>query len=353
MGNNTRIEDVTLNLGSTGHYNLTGVYFGGFNYTQTSKVRTSVITVDNSGATGTVAPTHTSNVYGVECGGTGPGLTPSTFSFNSVKGSTINVKSNGGGNKRGIIVTNSNQVSTRDTNIFVAQPGYTGSTGSYVGVETNDLGNTGSIQLRSTTVGCVFPKATDNYKASDILQTTPSTITDPTYLASSGIQIGPGVDLVTKSAGNKAFSTYIYPTILYYGLRGLIRTWSSGGLATQFAWCWPGTQAVQNNIFPDTTIPRAFFRIQQPTLISGISATVSTAPTTGSVVLTIGYTPVGGVYTTSPFTITLSGAVSPVSDKYYNSSLRLGTGDLLHLEIYYTGQGNNNASDLSCQIDLF
>lgn len=56
-----------------------------------------------------------------------------------MKGSTINVYSNGPGNKRGILVSGSNQVSTRDTNIYVAAPSYTlGPTGSYVGVETND-----------------------------------------------------------------------------------------------------------------------------------------------------------------------------------------------------------------------
>lgn len=65
-----------------------------------------------------------------------------------------------------------------------------------------------------------FPSSTDAYTASDILQTTPYTISDPTYLASTGIQIGPGTDLVTKSAGEKGFSTYIYPTVIYYGLKG-------------------------------------------------------------------------------------------------------------------------------------
>jgi hypothetical protein len=356
MGNNTRIEDVTLNLGSTGHYNLTGVFFGGYNTTQTSKVRTTVVTVDNSSA----GSTGLSNIYGVLCGGTGPGLTTSSFSFNSVKGSTINVKSNGGGIKRGIRVSNSNQVSTRDTNIFVAQPtnpgstGVTGSTGSYVGVETADPGGTGSIQLRTSTIGCVYPLSSQSYSASDILQTTPPSLTDPTYLASPGIQIGPGVDLVTKSAGNLPFSTYIYPTIIYYGLKGLIKTWSGGGTALQKAYLWPGTQAVQNTVFPDPSTPAAFFRIQQPALLSGMTATLSVAPSgANTVVLTVYYTPLTGTITSTVFSVTLSGSVSPVTNRFYNSSLRLNTGDLLHLEIYYTGGNVNTAADLSCQIDLF
>jgi hypothetical protein len=82
MGNQTSIEDIKLNLGSTGHYNLNGIYFGGYNYTQTSKVRTTVISVNNSGATAT----GSSDVIGVLCGGKGPGLTSSSFSFNCIKG---------------------------------------------------------------------------------------------------------------------------------------------------------------------------------------------------------------------------------------------------------------------------
>ena len=359
MGNNTRIEDVTLTLGSTGHYTLTGINFAGPNYTQTSKVRTSVITVNNSGATAFAS----SDVTGVLCNGTGQ-FNSSTFSFNSLKGSTINVLSNGSGKKRGILVSNSNQVSTRDLNVYVAQPttpgtaGVTGSTGSYVGVETNDQsgGYTGSIQMRSTTVGCVYPTSAQSYTASDILQTTPPTIADPTYLATPGIQVGPGVDLVTKSAGSKGFSTYIYPTSVYYGLRGLINAWN-GGSGGAAGYCWPGTQSIGNQ-FPDTTTPPAFYRIQQPTLITGLSAALSTAPnssgvTTHTVTLTVGYTPVGGIYTTTPFTVSLGGATSPVSGNFYNSSVRLNTGDLLHLQITYTGNNNNLGADLSCQVDLF
>ena len=349
MGNNTRIEDVTLNLNSTGHHTLTGINFAGNNYTQTSKVRTSVITVNNSQA----SETGTSNVTGVLCNGTGT-FNSSTFSFNSLKGSTINVLSNGKGDKRGILVSNSNQVSTRDLNVYVAQPGQTGSQGSYVGIETNDaIGpDKGSIQIRSTTVGIVYPSTSDGYTGSDILQTRPATITNPSYLASPGIQIGPGSDLVTKSAGSKGFSTYVYPTTVYYGLRGLISAWNAGG-GGAIGYCWPGTQSIGNQ-FPDTTTPPAFYRIQQPSLITGLSAALSTAPSsTYTVTLTVGYTPVGGIYTSTPFTVSLGGATSPVSGNFYNSSVRLNTGDLLHLQITYTGNNNNLGADLSCQIDLF
>ena len=67
------------------------------------------------------------------------------------------------------------------------------------------------------------------------IQNTPHIVADnyltfPTYLVSPGIQVGPGVDLVTKSAGSRPFSTYIYPTIVYYGLWGIFNTGTGGYL---------------------------------------------------------------------------------------------------------------------------
>jgi len=242
-------------------------------------------------------------------------------------------------------------------NIYVAKPtNPIGFTGSYVGVETSDPGSTGSIQLRTSSVGCVYPITGESYSASDILQTTPPSISSPTYLASPGIQVGPGVDLVTKSAGNKPFSTYIYPTIIFYGLRGLIRDGRYNLTEPTGAWLWPGSQAVSNNIttgFPDPTVPSAFFRIQQPSLLSGLSASLVTAAGgTNSITLLVQYTPVGTTtLTNTVFTLTLSGAIT--NGTFYNSSLSLNTGDKLHVNLTYTGGNANNALDLSVQLDLF
>jgi hypothetical protein len=217
----------------------------------TSKLRTSVLTVRNS----TAGPTGTSDVYGVLSSGTGT-LGPASFSFNSLKGSTINVYSNGAGKKRGILVDNSNIVTTRDLNVYVAAPTDVTSTGSYVGCEVNDRNGatgTGSIQFRSTTLGTTTPVAATGptgtiqaYTASDIFQSTPTAILNPAYLASPGIQVGPGTDLVTKTAGGKGFSTYVYPTTIYYGLKGDLTSGTNG-------WLWPGTQAVSTGVFPDSS----------------------------------------------------------------------------------------------------
>ena len=342
MGENCRVEDVTLKLTSTGHYTLKGIVFRGTS-TVTSKLRTSVLTVDNSGA----SSGGTSNVYGVDAGGTGT-LSSASFSFNCVKGSTVNVFSNGGGNKRGIIVTDACQMSVRDTNIYVAQPTSTASTGSYVGVETND-GLTGAIQLRSTTVGTVTPTAGQSYTASDILQTTPSTITDPTYLASPGIQLGPGVDLVTKTAGGKGFSTYVYPSVLYYGLKGDLVTGGSSN-----AYMWPGTQAATNNSFPDPSLTTpAFYRVQQPLILSGMAVFLATGPGTGhTTTFTVRRTPSGGsIADVTGYSLVFSNAETTKS--FYSGSQTFGAGDRIHLQVQYTGGNANTTYDITAQLDCF
>jgi len=353
MGANTRVEDLTINLtctGSTPNVVLKGIVFpdvGGQSTSQTAKLRTSVVTVRNS----TMSKTLTSTVTGVEFSGTGPDVLPnSAFSFNSIKGSTINVYSNGLGKKRGLLVSGTNQVSTRDVNVYVAQPTDTdtGATGSYVGVETDSSGN-GSIQLRSATVGTVTPTSGQTYTASDILQTRPSSLSDPTYLASPGIQIGPGTDLVTKTAGSKPFSTFNYPTTIYYGLKGDLK---DGGSTA--AYMWPGTQAATNNIFPDpdTTNP-AFYRVQQPFILSGMIAYMRTAPGVGhTTTITVRRTPFGGTIADVPL-FSLVFNETDTFKSYYNSSQTFGAKDLIHVYVTYTGGNGNTTHDIIVQLDCF
>ena len=342
MGENCRIQDLTILLNCTGETNnvtLVGIRFGGTT-TVTSKVRTCVVTVDNSSMSSALSSTVTA----ILCNGTGT-LTSASFSFNCIKGSTINVKSNGAGNKRGILISNTNIATLRDTNVFVQMPtDPTGPTGYYIGVETADSNDTGSIQLRACTIGTQQPTGPQTYVASDIKQTNPTTITNPTYLASAGIQIGPGTDLVTKSAGSKGFSTYVYPTTIYYGLRGNIKDANAGYL-------WPGTQAISNS-FPDTTTPPAYYRVQQPMLITGLSVGVVTATTdTDTVTVSVRYTPLGGSLSNTPFTVTL--VAGEKFKNFYDASLRLNTGDYLHVYLSYTGGNGNTAHDLTVQVDLF
>lgn len=249
MGENTRVEDLTLNLTSNGHYTLKGIVFPG-NTNVTAKLRTCVVNVNNS-----TAPNFgNSNVYGVQADGTGT-LGPASFSFNSLKGSTINVKSNGGGTKRGIYISNTCVVTTRDLNVYVADPTFTGPTGptgaagSYFGVETSYTG--AQIQCRSTTI--YGPIGQNYFLGSDVSQSA----------TGSSIQIGPGTDIINKTANNLSLTVYVYPTTIFYGVKGIIRNSGRGSGAT--AYLWPGSLLVVNgggsaNDYPGPEI--ANYRVQ-------------------------------------------------------------------------------------------
>ena len=116
MGDNTRLEGVTLNLTSSGHHTLTGVLFGGTS-NATAKLRTLVINVDNS-----AAGAGTSNVTGVLVQATG---TPSR-KVNQIRATTISVTTDAGnlGVVRGVLQdTSISNFSLRDTNVVVAGVG--------------------------------------------------------------------------------------------------------------------------------------------------------------------------------------------------------------------------------------
>ena len=349
MGERCRVEDLTLTLGSnyTGSNNLVGIYFNG-GTTVTSKLRTCVVNVCNASMTYTAS----NNVFGIQFDGTGT-LGANTFSFNCVKGSTINVYANGAGIKRGMIVTNTNIATLRDTNIYVATPSLNVFTGTYVGIETQDIAQTGSIQLRSTTVGAVGPTGVQQYVASDILQTSPTAIANPTYLASAGIQVGPGTDLVNKTAGGKGFSTYVYPTTLFYGILGTL----GSGAGRTSGWLWPGTIINQSG-YPDqgsnTSLYPAYYRAQQPFILAGLTATCS-ANGLSNITITAykNATVTSGTYTPSNFagsmSVTLSNAGSNTVSRY-TTSLNFAAGDRLSV---YVSTASSDWHDVSVQLDCF
>jgi len=432
MGENTRVEDLSLTLTSTNATtNLVGIATPGTTSVN-SKLRTSVVTVDNSGlAVGT-----TTNVYGVLCNGAGV-LGPATFSFNMLKGSTLNVKSNGAGNKFGIYMpsTSASEISTRDMNIYIAAPTTATSTGLYVGIYTDNLNS--QVQLRTTSVaGSPYPAVStklpvvvrtdvntvlngtpviqgvplvvgdrvlvaaqaagiDNgiyvvaaaawtraldyqagtaalgayvfvnngtyvhtgwecttvgnvgavaltfvqrYAGSDILQNAPQA-----GFGTNGIQIGPGTDLVTRTAGTHAFTTYITPSTLIYGLNAGIASSAVGTVR----YAWPGTLASPG----DPT--QVFYRFQQRSIVQGLSITLRTAPGVGqSVVVTIllSKTGVAGSGVPTAMTATITGAATSATN--YLTSVDFAQFDYLAVQV--TGVGNANAAaDLVVEVDVF
>jgi hypothetical protein len=429
MGENSRVEDLSLTLTSSNDTtNLVGIALPGTT-SVTSKLRVSVLTVDNSGlAVGT-----TTNVYGVLCSGAGV-LGPATFSFNMLKGSTINVLSNGGGNKFGIFMpsTSASEVSTRDMNIYVASPTTATSTGLYVGVYTDNLNS--QVQLRTSSIsGAPFPApggltklpvvlrtdvntalngtpviqgvplvagnrvlvaaqtiGTENgiyvvaagawtraldyqagtaaldayvfvdggtylhtgwqcttvgnvgavaltfvqrYAGGDILQNAPQS-----GFGTNGIQVGPGTDLITRTACNHPFTTFVTPTTLDYGLQG--------GVINAIRYYWPGVQ-----VAGDAT--QVFYRFQQKSILQGMSINLRVAPGgANAITITVLKSSTGVVGSGVPtaMTATISGANT--SAFQYTVSVDFAAGD--YLAVQSVGSpGAGTAADMVIELDLF
>lgn len=229
MGTNTRIEDVTLKLTSSEHHTLKGVVFPGTT-TSSAKLRTLVLTVDNSGA----SDAGTSNVYGVHVAATStPGRQVS-----AIRAVTVSVASAGLGNKRGILAdTSACNFYTRDVNTIVTRTG--SGAGSYIGVETNFAGimlayDAGSIEGFSA----------------DVSQTLGS------------IELGP-VNLINANANALAFTPTVISTAYVFA--------DAGGLpsnATRFM--RPGTDPVAAS--------EIFIRVPKKTVILGISIRAISGP---------------------------------------------------------------------------
>ena len=219
-------------------------------------------------------------------------------------------------------------------------------TGSYVGVETADPANVGSIQMRATTIGTVKPGIGQTYTASDILQTNPSTVPNPTYLESAGIQIGPGVDLITKTAGGGPFSTYTYPTTVFYGCRHVITNEKSGYLC-------PGTVLFSNSApkYPDTSTPPPQYRMQQPMIVSGLSVACGVAPGVGkTLTVTVCKNATTGLSLSNPTSIAVTITGTATVGGYWDSSRDFAAGDLMNV---YLTTNSTTLADVTIQVDCF
>ena len=323
MGESSRVEDLTLLLNcNNATTNLVGINTPG-NTSTTSKLRTAVVTVDNSG----LAYTTSTNVYGIYDNGTGT-LGPSSFSFNFTRGVTINVFSNGSGNKRAVYVDTANDITFRDTNFYVKAPVSSLSAGSYVGVETTDANC--SVQFRTCSIS--GPSTSGSYTGSDILQTTPGT-----GFINKGIQLGPGVDLINKTAGGKPFTTYVTPTTIEYGLKA--------NLVNSPHYLWPGVQTAADNT-------EIFYGFQQKSICQGMSIYLRTAPGVGkTITVTVrrSTTSVPGSSTATTIVATISGTNK--TGDHYTSSVDFAQGEYLSVEI--DGTAGNAAQDLVVELDLF
>ena len=322
MSDNTRLEDLTLTLSSTNATtNLVGVTLPG-TASDTAKIRTMVLNVTNAG----VATGSTTNVYGILSPGASA-LNPADFSLNFTRGCTVNVSSNGGGNKRAILVNGANTLSLRDTNVYVAAPTDPLSTGSYVGAEcTNNLGQ---AAFRSCSIS--GPTTAGGYTGSDILQTLP--VARDTY----GISIGPGTDLIHRTTGGTPFALTTTPAIISFAINAT--------LAGAPRYLWPGVLPSGG----DAT--EVFFRFDRIVLIQGMSVNMRVAPGAGrNVVFTVyrSATGLGGSGVATPMTITVSDLATTGIN--LTAAVTINAGEYIALRADRSAAG---ATDIAVQLDLY
>jgi hypothetical protein len=190
MGQQTRIEDLTMTLSSSSNTGpLTGILFP--NNTSTSaKVRTCVANVNYNGG-GPSCP----QMYGVLVSDTGTSNTYS--SADAIRGITVNVSSNSTGptGPYGIIVSGTSYFGVRDSNIYCTGP--TGTDGP-IGIVTNNTGCF-STYKQCSIAGSLF----------DIRQIASTNI--------STIQLT-ATDLINANANGNGFTVNTEPTHLYFCL---------------------------------------------------------------------------------------------------------------------------------------
>ena len=183
MGVNSRVEDFTANLSSSGNYNLVGAYFPGATPT-TAKLRNSIWTITSTSVN---APT----IIGVLADGATTAPTTAFVTANAIQRSSINVISSSTGISRGIYITGANRFPVRD---IVVNARGTGT--NIVGVETTNANSFADIKTTS-----IF-----------------GTLYDINRLAGN-IQLG-FTDLVQNNANGNSFSTVTEPAQIGYGILG-------------------------------------------------------------------------------------------------------------------------------------
>jgi hypothetical protein len=185
MGEDTRLEDVAVQLQSAAHVDLTGVAFPGTT-SATAKIRTCTITVDNSGA----GDAGNSKVVGVHSFGTG---LPDEV-VDAIRATTIDVRSSGTGTKRAILLdTSAHAFRARDTNAHCHRTG--AAAGSYIAVETAH-------------VGVLFEGRSGTYHGTptaDISQTL-------------GVLSVQSVNLESNNANGLGFNTVLAPSTIGWGV---------------------------------------------------------------------------------------------------------------------------------------
>jgi len=295
MGEGSRLEDVNMILTSAEHHTLVGILWPGTT-TATAKLRTSVLTVDNS----TAGALGTSNVYGYHASGTG--TVAETTS--AVRASAVTVRSAGLGDKRAVLVSGATEMNHRDIALFVTNAG---GAGSYIGAETT---NAGSV-LRMRVASVIGPTA-------DISQT------------AGRIELGT-VTLSSNNANGLGFDVRLNVNVtpLIYA--------DSGATPSGTRYMRPGTATVSATPF--------FVRIPSGAVIRSITVHAATGP---------------GAARTDTWTVQIDGADTIVATSLTgaavlstNESVSAGSAVAFDLSVKQVCAASSTTSDVAVVVGLY
>ena len=381
MGENTFLEDCTIQLSSLVPCDLTGILFYGSS-TFTSKLKGCHLYVNNFNVTST--PT---NVIGVLANGTGIVNTflevfeaVNTGTSACIENSTIQIFSNYKGSKRGIVVgggsaTTANILTIKNTNIFIQNPSISPGGGSWCAVENNSAYS--KVRTFTSIISGPTTASYDDY--SDIAQT------------SGEIVIGEGTTLVNKRSRLKTTNSWLPFKVLtntktlFYAALGNINNFTTRiGNANITGYLLPGTMMIQDYTYtppssltsydfqypiPTPNVQSAFYTIAEKSILMSAKvrlgkaqSTTTASPMVNQIYVTVYYDKVTNPVTSPTganpapeqlFLITLN---DTVTEQTYNSSsgvFVLEEGGQLRVSMSYTGGTGNAAKDLYVQLELY
>ena len=181
MGRNSRLEDVTMTIYSSNAVDLIGINYPS-GTSLTSKLRTTVLNVSSTNA-------GSNSTIGIYSGGTSAlGYTTS----HAIRGTTVNVASQGSGLTRALYITDSSRFGARDTNFSALGT-------SSIGVETINVSS--FVELKQCSV---------NGGALDINRT------------AGTLQLS-STDLINATANGNSFSVNTEPSPIFFGVTGDIK----------------------------------------------------------------------------------------------------------------------------------
>jgi len=292
MGLNSRVEDFTANLSSSGNFNLVGAYFPGATPT-TAKLRNSIWTI-------TSTATGSPSVVGVLADGATASPTTAFVTANAIQRSSINVISSSTGVSRGIYITGANRFPVRD---IVVNARGTGT--NIVGVETTHANAFADIKT-TTIFGTLY----------DINRSL------------GNIQLG-FTDLVQNNANGNSFSTVTEPAQIGYGIIG-------NPAADKTYYLVPGTVKLADlevDTNPTFTLSKTFqIPFNQPVVIFSILVRFTGLISTGQ---SVAFQVHRNGSSTPSLSVTLNAGES--TKTLGTQSVVFSTGDTVHTECITTG----------------